>query len=277
MSLWSQFQAKGLPIKFVLTATWSYNFWGCLRLGRLCDQLWQPPPFLHLTNRNLPAFAPGACQPSSWQGADGWQTTSSSGNVAPFSSNARVSRLFSWFLPTDCSAMCYKWFFLCIPIPSYRSNLIQVYHIQAFCFLFLPAVPPHSPRYRPIILLLNSLPPSPSQLANIPRLLIPSCFSAGSPFLLMSVVSAHGAAPSQLNAALPSQTSNQSKEQSIVCCLMFIKAADIHPCTNYSTALQWLQHRQRLLIFAKLGGRWVRNAEVFVFNSTFIWNGKCEI
>lgn len=134
MSLWSQFHARGLPIKFVLTATRSYDFWGCLRLGRLCDQLWQPPPFLHLTNRNLPAFAPGACQPSSWQGADGWQTTSSSGNVVPFSSNASLSRLFSWFLPTDCSAMCYKCFFLRIPIPSYRSNLIQVYHIQAFCF-----------------------------------------------------------------------------------------------------------------------------------------------
>lgn len=90
MSLRSQFQARGLPIKFVLLATPSYDFWGCLRSGRLCDQFWQPPPFLHLTNRNLPAFAPGACQPSSWQGADGWQTTSSSGNVAPFSSNARV-------------------------------------------------------------------------------------------------------------------------------------------------------------------------------------------
>lgn len=174
------------------------------------------------------------------------------------------------FLPMPECRGCFPDFYLLTAQQSAINGFSSVYPFplidpisfkcitsKHFVFLFLPAVPPHSPRHRPIILLLNSLPPSPSQLANIPRLLIPSCFSAGSPFLLMSVVSAHGAAPSQLNAALPSQTSNQSKEQSIVCCLMFIKAADIHPCTNNSTALQWLQHTQRLLIFARLGGRWL--------------------
>lgn len=61
----------------------------------------------------------------------------------------------------------------------------------------------------------------------------------GSPFLLMSVVSAHGAAPSQLNAAPPSQTSNHSKERSILCCLMFIKAADIRAGFQSAAAATW--------------------------------------
>lgn len=41
--------------------------------------------------------------------------------------------------------------------------------------------------------------------------------SQKAPFLLISVVSTDGAASSQLDTAQPSYTSNQSKEQSIVC------------------------------------------------------------
>lgn len=98
--------------------------------------------------------------------------------------------------------------------------------------LLTPAAHPFS--------LLNSLPPSPSQLASFLHFLIPSCFSVGPQILLMTVVLAHGAAPSQLDAAQPSHTSNQSKEQSIACGPMFIKATDIHLRTSYCTPLQWL-------------------------------------
>lgn len=103
---------------------------------------------------------------------------------------------------------------------------------------------PHAPlTTNPSILLLNSLPPSPSQLASVLHFLIPSCFSVGPPFLLMSVVSTHGAAPSQLDVAEPSQASNQSKEQSIACGLMFIKATHIHLHCRAKT-LQWLTYTE---------------------------------
>lgn len=107
-------------------------------------------------------------------------------------------------------------------------------------FSFPTAVPPHSSPAAHPFSLLNSLPPSPSQLASFLHFLIPSCFSVGPQILLMTVVLAHGAAPSQLDAAQPSHTSNQSKEQSIACGPMFIKATDIHLRTSYYTPLQWL-------------------------------------
>lgn len=142
MSLQSQFQARGLPIKCILTATRSYDFWGYLGLGRLCDQLWQPPPFLHLTNRNLPAFAPGACQPSSWQGADGWQTTSSSGNVTPFSSSARVCLgcFPDFYLPTaqQCAVNVFSSVYPFPLIDPISFKYITSKHfIIFFCFLLL--------------------------------------------------------------------------------------------------------------------------------------------
>lgn len=144
-----------------------------------------------------------------------------------------------------------KCFSLSVPVHLIDPISLKGISSEDFLFFFpscLATPPPHAPRHRPIILLLNSLPPSPSQLANIPPPSIPAQFADsflflcwGSPFLLMSVVSAHGAAPSQLNAAPPSQTSNQNKERSILCCLMFIKAADIRAAST-SAAPQRLRH-----------------------------------
>lgn len=182
MAAKTNFGDGGWPFKILL-----YHF--C----RMSSAVWPvlsslSAPVLHLTNGNLLAFAPEACQPSSREGADGWQTTRRSGNAASllflFFSVPAYCRLFSWFLPGDRSAMPSKCFFLSVPVHSYRSNLTQGYLIWGFFFFsFLATPPPHAPRHRPIILLLKSLPPPPSQLANIPPPSIPAQFADSFLFL----------------------------------------------------------------------------------------------
>lgn len=91
-----------------------------------------------------------------------------------FPSLPAYRRLFSWFLPSDRSAMPSKCFLLSVPVHSYRSNLTQGYLIWAlfiylFIFFSVAAPPPLAPCHWPIILLLNSLPPLPSQYTNTPH------------------------------------------------------------------------------------------------------------
>lgn len=98
--------------------------------------------------------------------------------------------------------------------------LQQTLKIRGIFFFFL--LPLCSVGHKPIILWINSLPLYP------PSWKIPSLSSFlpvslwGSSFLLMSVVSAHSVAPSQLGAPQPPQTSNQTEKQSIACCFIFL-------------------------------------------------------
>lgn len=85
----------------------------------------------------------------------------------------------------------------------------------------------------------------------------------------MSVVSAHGAVPPQLNAAPPSQTSNQSKEQSILRCLMFIEAADIRAAST-SAPPQRLRHETTGFCNISRGSWGWSRAFVCLFNPAFI-------
>lgn len=96
----------------------------------------------------------------------------------------------------------------------------------------------------------------------------------------MSVVSAHGAAPSQQDAAQASHTSNRSNVQSIACAVMFIKATDIHPCTNCCTTLQWLMYTETASFFylaVEMRGRCcLRCREMLIFlNYAFSWSREC--
>lgn len=56
--------------------------------------------------------------------------------------------------------------------------------------------------------------------------------SQKAPFLLISVVSTDGAASSQLDTAQPSYTSNQSKEQSIVCVVWGLSEQQTPACAQ---------------------------------------------
>lgn len=241
-----QFGDGGWPFKILL-----YHF--C----RMSSAVWPvlsslSAPVLHLTNGNLLAFAPEACQPSSREGADGWQTTRRSGNAA--------SLLF-FFFPFPPTAGYFPDFY---PVTAQRCPLNAFSSVYLFTlidpislkgissedfFFLLPcystpsrSTPPahHSTvkQSAPSALPVGKHPPA---LHSRPVCWFLPVSPRGSLFLLMSVVSAHGAAPSQLNAAPPSQTSNQSKERSIPCCLMFIKAADICAAST-SAAPQRLKH-----------------------------------
>lgn len=226
---------------------------GCLRL---CDQFWvaSPPPS---STWQIGIFSPLPLKRANLAAGrelmDGRQPGAQV--MLPlfffffFFSVPAYCRSFSWFLPGDRSAMPSKCFFLSVPVHSYRSNLTQGYLISGFFFFLLPcystpsrSTPPahHSTvkQSAPSALPVGKHPPA---LHSRPVCWFLPVSPRGSLFLLMSVVSAHGAAPSQLNAAPPSQTSNQSKERSIPCCLMFIKAADICAAST-SAAPQRLRH-----------------------------------
>lgn len=71
--------------------------------------------------------------------------------------------------------------------------------------------------------------------------------SLDSSFLLMSVVSAHSAAPSQLDVAQPLQTSSQSNEQSIAAVLCLSK--QLSPNCVQATAQHYSDsNKQRMTV-----------------------------
>lgn len=223
---------------------------GCLRL---CDQFWvaSPPPS---STWQIGIFSPLPLKRANLAAGrelmDGRQPGAQV--MLPlfffFFFPSAYCRLFSWLLPSDRSAMPSKCFSLSVPVHSYRSNLTQGYLIWGFFFLLpcystpsrsmLPAHHSTVKQSAPSALPVGKHPPA---LHSRPVCWFLPVSPRGSLFLLMSVVSAHGAAPSQLNAAPPSQTWNQSKERSILCSLMFIKAADICAAST-SAAPQRLRH-----------------------------------
>lgn len=95
----------------------------------------------------------------------------------------------------------------------------------------------------------------------------------------MCVLSAHGAAPSQLDAVQPSHTSNQSKDQSIACGLMFIKATHIHLCTSYctlNTAVVNVHRSCSFCLAVEIRGRYcLKCREMLIFNYAFSWSREC--
>lgn len=181
MAAKTNFGDGGWPFKILL-----YHF--C----RMSSAVWPvlsslSAPVLHLTNGNLLAFAPEACQPSSREGADGWQTTRRSGNAAsllffffPFPPTAGYFPDFYPVTAQRCPLNAFSSVYLFTLIDPISLKGISS---EDFSFSFLATPPPHAPRHRPIILLLNSLPPPPSQLANIPPPSIPAQFADSFLFL----------------------------------------------------------------------------------------------
>lgn len=115
-----------------------------------------------------------------------------------------------------------------------------------------------------------------SQKASVLHFLTPSCLSVGAPFLLISVVSTDGAASSQLDTAQPSYTSNQSKEQSIVCVVWGLSEQQTPACC---TTLQWLTYTEP----APFAWLWewekerdcLKCREMLIFNYAFSWSREC--
>lgn len=154
----------------------------------------------------------------------------------------------SWLMADDqqlrqrCSSFFSPW---CLSWLFPHFHLANAHHCSvnlSVCYLIIVIHPFIKIQQHLMIREIHGVPPfhslvkqsSPllSQKASVLHFLTPSCLSVGAPFLLISVVSTDGAASSQLDTAQPSYTSNQSKEQSIVCVVWSLSEQQTPACAQ---------------------------------------------